>query len=159
MVLAEGADFREGEVQVDAGEISPIVLAIQDAEKLTSAEIRVALSSQRFFAGDAYKKARKVFAQYGMHKTRERNSVLIFVNLKKHQFAFVGDEGIHKKVGEAFWKQMSTLLHQELISTHYERAIGRVVRVIGFSLQKYFPAKTNSHEDAGNELSNEVIST
>ena len=35
-----------------------------------------------------------------MHKTRERNAVLIFVAPRAHKFAVVGDKAIHEKCGE-----------------------------------------------------------
>ncbi|HXM74516.1 MAG TPA: TPM domain-containing protein, partial [Chthoniobacterales bacterium] len=75
-----------------------IVKAIQEAESKTSAEIRVYLQRGKL-ADDAVNAARKRFQKLGMHKTAERNAVLIFVAPRAHKFAVVGDQAIHEKCG------------------------------------------------------------
>ena len=54
-----------------------IVAVIQDAEHQTSGEIRVHVEGH--CAGDAYVRARQVFAALGMHRTRQRNGALIYL--------------------------------------------------------------------------------
>ncbi len=69
-----------------------IVQAIRDAESKTSGEIRVFIQRGKL-NGDPLVAAHENFIELGMHKTPERNAVLIFVAPRAHKFAVVGDEG------------------------------------------------------------------
>ena len=76
-----------------------IVQAIREAEAKTSGQIRVYIQRGKSNA-DPLIAAQKKFHRMGMHKTRERNAVLIFVAPRAHKFAVVGDKAIHEKCGE-----------------------------------------------------------
>ena len=128
---------------------SPIVTAIARAERVSTGEIRVHLSRRRW-ERDPLARARLLFQKFGMHATRERNGVLLYVNLRKRVFAVVGDEGIHKAVGADYWQELMKALREDLHSTHIENAIALAVQTIGFTLQRYFPAK------AGDKNPNEL---
>lgn len=138
----EEAECLEEEAQVAAGKaqekFSPIVQAIASAETATTAEIQVHLS-KRWFEPDPLARARRIFTLYGMEKTAERNAVLLYVNLRRHKFAIVGDEGIHRLVGQHYWEAVVKKLSATLHETHPEKAIASAVHDIGLTLQKYFP--------------------
>ena len=74
-----------------------LVRAIQTAEKNTSGEIRVHL--EQVCKGDPCLRAAYVFSKLGMFRTKDRNGVLIYLALKSHKFAIIGDSGINEKVG------------------------------------------------------------
>src|SRR5207245_11748894 len=78
-----------------------IVQAIREAESKTSGEIRVFVQRGKLDV-DPLIAAQKKFHRLGMHKTPERNAVLIFVAPRAHKFAVVGDEANHEKCSEAF---------------------------------------------------------
>lgn len=44
------------------------------------------------------------FLAHGVHQTRARTGILIFVALPEHQIEVVADEGIHVHVGEEAWR-------------------------------------------------------
>ena len=93
-----------------------IVSAIREAEKNTSGEVRVYVESRCSFV-DALDRAVEVFAEMGMHATKDRNGVLVYVALKDQQLAVFGDEGIHQKVGTDYWNEevgKMIFLEQEL---------------------------------------------
>src|SRR5207247_8100407 len=73
-----------------------IVQAIREAESKTSGQIRVYVQRGKLNA-DPLTAAQKKFHRLGMHKTSERNAVLIFVAPRAHKFAVVGDKAIHEK--------------------------------------------------------------
>jgi uncharacterized membrane protein len=76
--------------------------AIRAAEQRTSGELRVAVA--RFFLGrDVQRAAHRTFARLGMHRTRHRNAVLIFVAPVGRRCAVVADQGAHAAVDEPFW--------------------------------------------------------
>jgi uncharacterized membrane protein len=136
-----------------AEKFSPIVQAIAEAEKATTGEIRVHLS-RRLWDPDPYGRARRLFAEYGMTRTAQRNGVLLYINLRKRRFALVGDEGVHQTVGQKYWEDLAQALHEDLMSTHIENAVAIAVRTIGATLQRFFPADLDSQNP--DELSNEV---
>ena len=130
---------------------SPIVAAIAEAESGTTGEIRVHIT-KRWIEPDVFKRAQKVFKKLKMHETRQRNAILLYVNIKKRRYAIIGDQGIHQAVGDAYWKELSQGLAEDLRSTHFERAIAIAVKTLGETLRRYFPGQ----KPAKNELSNEV---
>lgn len=157
--LVVAVAFREEEEQVEAGktgskkDYSPIVLAIMEAEKGTTGEIRVHLS-KRWFEKDPYAHACKLFMQYGMTRTANRNAVLLYVNLRKRKFTIIGDEGIHRVVGQQYWEELARCLANDLRSTCSENAIALAVRTIGATLHRFFPAEEGAENP--DELSNDV---
>lgn len=128
-----------------------IVAEIQKAEKKTSGEIRVYISSKQ--RQDAMDAATKRFAKLGMTKTKHRNGVLIYFAPLTRKFAIIGDSGIHQKCGQHFWdktvEEMMGLLKQE----QFSEAVIQAVRKTGELLAKHFPATG----DDTNELSDEII--
>jgi len=131
---------------------SPIVDAIQRAEENTTGEIRVHLS-KKWIERDPFRRATRLFRQFGMFRTTHRNAVLLYVNLKRKKFAIIGDEGIHKVVGQRYWEELAIELKRALISTHPENAIAITVTHIGGILQKHFPLEAGRHNH--HELKNE----
>src|SRR6267143_3883939 len=84
-----------------------IVQAIREAETKTSAQVRVYIQRGKL-KGDPLVAAQKKFQRLSMHKTSERNGVLIFVAPRAHKFAVVGDKAVHERCGEQFWQHLVT---------------------------------------------------
>jgi uncharacterized membrane protein len=129
-----------------------IIQAIGEAESKTSGEIRVLIQRGKL-KSDPLVAARKKFHRLGMHKTRERNAVLIFVAPRVHKFAVVGDEAIHKKCGNEFWQRIVEGIRTHFRNEKFSDALVEAVREIGHVLATDFP-KTRSDT---NELSDDVI--
>jgi uncharacterized membrane protein len=126
------------------------VAAIQEAEKKTSGEIRVFIS--RKSVDDPLSTAKFHFIDMEMHKTRERNAVLIFVAPHSHKFAVVGDIAIHARCGEAFWKELAAEMSHHFHDSHFTRGIIHGVHKAGELLARDFPRRP----DDRNELPDEV---
>ncbi len=120
--------------------------AIADGEAHTAAEIRVHLERRvprgaDGASGDVLKRARDVFAHLGMHQTRERHGVLIYLAVEERRFAIVGDEGIHARVGEAYWASVRDLLAERLRSqTPGEAILAALAELVG-ALREHFPRR------------------
>jgi uncharacterized membrane protein len=121
-------------------EHSPIVDAIAVAEAGTTGEIRVHLS-KRLFEKNPFKHASRLFEQFGMTRTSQRNAVLLYVNLRRRKFALVADEGIQKVLIQRYWDDLAKALKQNLRETHPERAIASAVIAVGIQLKRHFPAE------------------
>src|SRR5207248_3195056 len=101
-----------------------IVGAIREAESKTSSQIRVYVQRGKLSA-DSLIAAQKKFQRLGMHKTRERNAVLIFVAPRAHKFAVVGDKAIHEKCGEQFWQHLVDGMRGHFQNEKFSCALGR----------------------------------
>jgi uncharacterized membrane protein len=129
-----------------------IVRAIRDAETKTSAEIRVYVQRGQL-SGDPLASAQKRFQKLGMHKTQERNGVLVFVAPRAHKFAVVGDQAIHEKCGETYWQRVVESMREHFKNERFSDAIVDGIREIGRVLAEHFPKRSTS----SNELPDEVI--
>lgn len=127
-----------------------IIDAIAQAELNTSGEIRVHLDN--FCFGDEVKAAKKVFTRLNMHRTAERNGVLIYLATLSRKIAIVGDEGIHSKLGNTYWETMVQGMISQLKANHKAEALQACIIDCGTQLGKYFPRK----KDDKNELPNSI---
>ncbi len=129
-----------------------IIQAIHKAESKTSGEIRVLIQRGKL-KSDPLDAAQRKFQRLGMHKTRERNAVLIFVAPRVHKFAVVGDQAIHEKCGDELWQRVVEGMRTHFQNEKFSDALIEAVYDIGTVLETHFP-KTVSDT---NELPDDVI--
>src|SRR5437667_500104 len=129
-----------------------IVQTIRQAESKTSGEIRVYLQRGNL-SGDPLPAAQRKFHQLGMHKTRERNAVLIFVAPRAHKFAVVGDQAIHEKCGDEFWQHIVEGMRKHFQNENFNDALVEAIKEIGKLLAAHFP-KTPGN---ANEVPDEIV--
>lgn len=127
--------------------------AIAVAEKQTSAELRVVVERKAKGSLSALERANQLFDELKMRETAERNGVLIYLAFKPHLLAVVGDEGIHQKVGEAFWQEVYAAMKQHCAQENFTQAIVAGISQVGAALGEHFPLQANDR----NELENEVV--
>ena len=128
-----------------------IVHAIREAESKTSGEIRVYVQRGKL-SGDPLAAAQRKLHQLGMHKTSERNAVLIFVAPRAHKFAVVGDKAIHEKCGDEFWQRIVEGMRTHFQNEKFSHALVEAIKEIGKLLAAHFP-KTSPN---ANELPDEI---
>ncbi|OOQ57698.1 TPM domain-containing protein [Mucilaginibacter pedocola] len=111
--------------------------AVADAERNTSGEIRVCV--EKICSEETLDRAAKYFTQLGMHKTRLRNGVLIYVATVDRKFAIIGDAGINKVVPPDFWDgTKEDMLSQFKYGNLVEGIVTGIIKA-GEQLKKYFP--------------------
>lgn len=115
-----------------------VVEAIQAAERVTSGEIRVTVA--HFFWGNVEKTARQAFHRLGMEHTADRNGVLIFIVPSRKRFAILGDQGIHEKVGQAFWNDVSACLSAHFRRGAFTEGLVEGIHLVGERLATHFPS-------------------
>ena len=128
-----------------------IVAAITDAELRTSGEIRLHVES--YCPSSSLDRAVFVFNQLKMYKTRERNSVLIYLATESRKFTILGDTGINAVVPEGFWDSVREIMRQAFVSGLFTEGICAAVREIGGKLAHYFPYDKNDVDELSNEIS------
>jgi uncharacterized membrane protein len=123
-----------------------IVDAIRGTESKTSGEIRVYIQRGKLNT-DPLISAQKKFHRLGMHKTSERNAVLIFIAPRAHKFAVVGDKAIHEKCGEEFWQRVVDAMGAHFQNAKFSHAVVEGIEEIGKVLSVHFPrTPTSSYE-------------
>jgi uncharacterized membrane protein len=125
--------------------------AIAAAETKTSAEIRVHLDDH--CAGEAMAKAVTVFERLGMHRTAERHGVLIYVAIEDRKLAVLGDQGIHARLGQAYWDR---LVQDVLAHFREERprdGLLHAVAEVGAALRRHFPRRPDDVNELPDQLS------
>jgi uncharacterized membrane protein len=88
--------------------------------------------------------AQKKFQRLGMGKTTERNAVLIFVAPRAHKFAVVGDQAIHEKSGEHYWRKLVERIRDHFREERFSDALVDIIRDLGSELATHFPKKEGS---------------
>lgn len=139
---------REWLQHVDAARVQE---AVERAELRTAAEIRVSVAP--FFVGDVQRAAERAFARLGMAQTRQRNGVLLLVVPARRRFAIVGDEGVHARVGQAFWDELRAILEAAFHEHCFTEGLVAAIERVGERLAVVFPAVEGDNPD---ELPNVV---
>jgi uncharacterized membrane protein len=134
--------------QVDEARVKA---AIEAAERQTSGEIVVSVSP--WFWGSVQKAAERTFTRLGIQRTQERNGVLVFIVPSRKQFVLLGDEGIHARVGQAFWDSAAQALSTRFRAGDMTGALVDGIERIGAQLGEHFP---HQGERDVNELPDEL---
>ena len=88
-----------------------------------------------------------------MHKTQLRNGILFYLAIDSHQYAILGDQGIHEKVGQAYWEGIRDAMQAQLKDGDWVGALCSGIAQAGEALAMYFP---NAGAADVNELSDEI---
>ena len=128
-----------------------MVAAIKQAEKDTSGEIRVHIENHCKI--DVLDRAADVFAQLKMHKTEQRNGVLIYVALLDHKSAILGDAGINAKVPADFWDSIMKNMIEKFKKGQIAEGICEAIIAAGEQLKTYFPYQADDKNELPDEIS------
>lgn len=127
-----------------------VVRAIKEAEKGSSGEIRVWVSHRKI--SDAVGAAQRRFHKLGMHRTAERNAVLVYIAPRSRVFAVIGDKAVHEKCGDAFWTEVTAQLSADLKKEPVTEALLNAIRRIGGLLAAHFPRKPGDKNQFPDEI-------
>ncbi len=129
-----------------------MVEAIRSAEKQTSGEIRLFIESKCSFINPV-DRAKELFAELEMFKTKDRNAVLIYIAVQDKQLAVYGDEGIHQKLGQSFWNTAVNDILSSFNKKDYLSGLCNMIETTGNALKENFPYQ----DDDINELPDGII--
>jgi uncharacterized membrane protein len=127
-----------------------IVSAIVEAERNTSGEIQVHI--EKHCVPDVLDRAAEVFAILKMNKTKQRNGVLIYLAIKDHKFAILGDAGINAVVPKDFWENIKETMRGFFKKGEFAKGLTTGIQMAGEQLKHHFPYLS----DDKNELSDEI---
>lgn len=127
-----------------------VIKAIEQAEAMTSGEIRVHIEKHTDLP--CYERAKEVFCELNMHETQLKNGVLFYIGVEDHTFAILGDKGIDEVVEDDFWECTKDIVIEQFKVGNFKQGLINGILRAGERLQTHFP-KT---DDNPNELSNEI---
>ena len=127
-----------------------VVDAVRFAENGTSGEIRIHIEGECNTA--PLKRAEELFGRLGMHKTKLRNGVLIYVACNSKVFAIIGDKGINEVVPENFWEDVIRIMSIRFREGRFAEGLAEAVAASGEKLKRFFPIS----KDDINELPDEI---
>jgi uncharacterized membrane protein len=127
--------------------------AIRAFEKKTSGEIRVFMESRNPLV-NTIERAQVVFGELQMHQTKDRNGVLLYLAVKDREVALLGDEGIHQKVGSAFWEKQVAEMIQLFKQNNLTEGMVKCIEHVGLVLVEKFPHDGTTDQ---NELSDDIV--
>jgi uncharacterized membrane protein len=128
-----------------------ILQAIRDAELNTSGEIRLHIESK--CKGEVLDCAAYIFKKLGMHKTQQRNGVLIYLSIENRTFAVIGDAGINAVVPENFWESTKQLMINHFREGRFTEGLIEGIAQAGLQLKKHFPYQSSDVNELPDELS------
>jgi len=130
-----------------------VVEAIQQAERNTSGQIKVHI--ENFCHINVERRSLMVFKHLKMNKTKQRNGVLIYLAVKDHKFAILGDEGINKVVGNDFWNDVKDLMMSHFKEGRFAEGLEQGIQRCGEKLKAYFPHQNDNTNEIPDEISYE----
>ncbi len=127
-----------------------IVAAIAEAEKKTSAEIRVHVTRHK--PQNLEERAKRRFELLGMTRTTHRNGVLIYIAPNLRRFRILGDAGIHEKCGDDFWKETAGELESHFRKGQFTEGLVHGIGKVGKVLAEHFPRQAADRDELPDEL-------
>lgn len=88
-----------------------------------------------------------------MHRTAERNGVLIYLAVGDRQLAVVGDEGIHGCVGDRHWDGVRDRMVEKLSASAPREALLGAIAEVGRALAEHYPRRRGDVNELGDEAS------
>lgn len=125
--------------------------AIREAEMRTSGEIRVHLEDH--IEDDVLDHAAFVFEELDMHKTKDRNGVLIYISVSDRKVAVIGDKGINERVPENFWNDVLGVLRSHFAAGSRADGICEAVAMVGEKLVAFHPHQRDDRDELSNDVS------
>lgn len=139
------------ETILSADEVRRVEAKIAAVEAMTSAELRVVITRSSWMG--IRPRARALFRKYGLDRTRERNGVMILVDLRNRELLLYGDEAVDSRLGQDFWDDLRDVMVTELSAGRLADSLCLGLRRIGERLAADFPPRP----DDTNEIANTLI--
>ena len=130
-----------------------VVEAIKQAELNTSGEIKVHIENR--CKGDVEQRSLVVFDKLKLNETQLRNGVLIYLAVKDHKFAILGDEGINKVVEDGFWNDVKDLMAAAFKEGRFAEGLEQGIQRCGEKLKTYFPYQSDDINEIPDDISYE----
>jgi putative membrane protein len=92
------------------------------------------------------------FFRNGLHLTKDRTGVLIYISDFEHCVEIVADEGIYKKLPADFWDHEVKKLSQAIAAGSIAQTLPVVIEEVGKKLAEFFPRLANDKNEISDSL-------
>ena len=130
-----------------------VVEAIRQAERNTSGEIKVHIENR--CKGDVEQRSLYIFDKLKLNETQLRNGVLIYLAIKDHKFAILGDKGINDMVEDSFWNDVKDLMLNQFKEGRFAEGLEQGIMRCGEKLKAYFPYQSDDINEIPDDISYE----
>jgi len=130
-----------------------VVEAIRQAERNTSGEIKVHIENR--CKGDVEQRSLFIFDKLKLNETQLRNGVLIYLAIKDHKFAILGDKGINDVVENGFWNDVKDLMLSHFKEGRFAEGLEQGIMRCGEKLKAYFPYQSDDINEIPDDISYE----
>jgi len=96
--------------------------------------------------------AREQFFVQGLHLTRERTGVLVFVSVAEHYVEILADAGIHERSSKGEWDDVVTYFIADVRAGRIEQGFLSAIAACGDKLAQHFPRRENDKNELPNRL-------
>jgi uncharacterized membrane protein len=120
-------------------------------EKATRCEMRIHIEEEN--DSPVLDRAAFVFDHLGMRKTKERNALLIYIQLYPSALAIIGDIGIDQHVDKTDWEGWKNTLIESFKTEDYLRGIANVTQSMTEKLKVAFPWNEEDKDELSNTIS------
>ena len=125
--------------------------AIEEAELLTSAEFK--LHIEEVCNENVLDRAAFVFSELELHKTEQRNAVLLYVSVNDRKVSILADAGAKAQLSEQFLSETLSTIINDFKMNQYAQGIGNCFRNIASALKSNFPYQENDINEISNKVS------
>ena len=139
-------------------ELKDIQSAADVVERNTVGEIVLSFRNKKSLLEKLYSNhelAMKDFNRLGVHKTRERTGVLVFLIFEEKYFDIIADEGLFVKIPDDTWNNMEEKLKEKFRNKNYSAGIIALINEMGEVLSREFPTRAGADND--DEIQNEIV--
>ncbi len=140
-----------------------ITEAVQKAEQLTEAEIKVIIEKR---AGNiltrfnfllsrkkiSKRRARQMFNRFGLSKSKNRNAVLLYFALQEKRFEILADEGAHDILGQKLLDNIATEITSSFAKSGInDGVIVKSIDIIAKKMARVYPSTGNTENNISDE--------
>ena len=94
-----------------------------------------------------------VFDHLGMRKTKERNALLIYIQVYPSSLAIIGDIGINQHVNEMDWETWKNTLIASFKKEDYYKGISEATLAMAEKLMVAYPWNESDKDELSNTIS------
>jgi len=96
--------------------------------------------------------ARDQFFIQGLHHTKARTGILIYVSVAEHYVEIIADKGINDIVSESAWVNVVNDFVSEIKNKNYTQGFVKAIKSCGTILVEHFPAEIDNVDELPNHL-------
>ena len=114
--------------------------------------VRMALVPDRMKRRQASRLAREQFFERGLHLTRARTGVLIFVAVAEHYVEIIADQGIDALVPPGTWDKVVADFVERVRAGRIAEGFLAAIEAVGARLAEHFPPAADDRDELSNRL-------